>query len=410
MKSERTDGMLTDCIYERDGYVSEFSARVLECHKYDKGYGLILDLTAFFPEGGGQQPDKGEIDGQEVTDVQIVDGQIIHYVANEVEVGKEVACSIDFRLRLYRMQQHGAEHLICGLIHKKYGYENSGFHMSDQEVVFDVSGPLTKEQIKEIEAEANEVVAMNVPIYASFPTEEEARNTDYRSKLDTYENIRLVTIEGFDVCACCAPQVSSTAQLGCIKIIDAFPHRGGTRMTLLAGISAYEDYEQIADINQGIRELVSAKRYETYDKTKELSDKCQKLLEENVRLKKEMTDIIFEKYKKILDEKKDEDFSPLLIFTESLDNVQLRNLINNCTERYDGLVAGFIGNDMDGYRYIIGASKNCHIDIEGVTGLKELAANLAKNLSGRGGGNDDMIQGSLQTSEKEIREFFKILP
>jgi alanyl-tRNA synthetase len=181
-------------------------------------------------------------------------------------------------------------------------------------------------------------------------------------------------------------------------------------MTLLAGISAYEDYEQIADNNQGIRELVSAKRYETYDKTKELSDKCQKLLEENVRLKKEMTDIIFEKYKKILDEKKDEDFSPLLIFTESLDNVQLRNLINNCTERYDGLVAGFIGNDMDGYRYIIGASKNCHIDIEGVTGLKELAANLAKNLSGRGGGNDDMIQGSLQTSEKEIRKFFGILP
>lgn len=407
MKSERTDGMLTDRIYERDGYVSEFSARVLECNKYDKGYGLILDLTAFFPEGGGQQPDRGEIDGQEVIDVQIVDGQIIHFVAKEVEVGKEVACSIDFRLRLYRMQQHGAEHLICGLVHKKYGYENSGFHMSDQEVVFDVSGPLSKEQIKEIEGMANEVVAMNVPIYVTFPTEEEARNTDYRSKLDTYENIRLVTIEGFDVCACCAPQVSSSAQLGCIKIIDAYPHRGGTRMSLLAGISAYEDYELIADNNQGIRELVSAKRYETYDKTRELSDKCQKLLEENVRLKKEMTEIIFEKYKKILDEKNEGDYSPLLIFTESLDNIQLRNLINNCTERYDGLVAGFIGSDKDGYRYIIGASKNCYIDIEGVTGLKELAANLAKNLSGRGGGNDDMIQGSLQTSEKQIRDFFR---
>ena len=154
--------------------MAEFSATVLDCeetvYKERSLYAIVLDLTGFFPEGGGQESDTGSIDDVRVVDVQSENGRIIHYVEEPIDIGKKVVCSVDFEKRFVRMQNHSAEHLLCGLIHNAYGYENVGFHLNDECVTFDVDGSLSLEQIAEIEMKANEIIYEDVPIIVSFPS------------------------------------------------------------------------------------------------------------------------------------------------------------------------------------------------------------------------------------------------
>ncbi|MBQ6318655.1 MAG: alanyl-tRNA editing protein, partial [Lachnospiraceae bacterium] len=184
MKNERIKSDKTELLYETDGMITEFEAVVtgyLHDPDSDRDY-VILDRTAFFPEGGGQQSDTGEIitgDGKSVRvyDVQSVDDSVRHYIDGTLSENDKITGKIDAPSRFSRMQNHGAEHLLCGLIHSRFGYENVGFHMSDEGVTFDVDGPLTEEDIRNIERLANEAVFKNVPVTVSFPTAEEAMHT-----------------------------------------------------------------------------------------------------------------------------------------------------------------------------------------------------------------------------------------
>ncbi len=398
--SERT----TDKVCERDSYVESFSATVLGCKAAEdeehKGlFEVVLDLTAFFPEGGGQKSDTGYIDDAFISDVQERDGEIIHYSNKAFREGSTVAGSIDFEKRYYRMQCHTAEHLLCGLIHNAYGYENVGFHLTDDEVTFDVDGSLSKEEVAEIEERANLAVYDNLEVKISFPAPEELAFLTYRSKLDLTENVRLVEIEGIDICACCAPHVNRTGEIGIIKITSFAPHRGGTRFTMVAGYRAYMDYVCLDNAGRRIMALLSAKRLETADKTEELIAKCNQLLSENVALKREMTEMKRREVLAGLSEK--EDGKPVLIFSETFDDVQMRELINSCTEKTDDIVAGFMKTDK-GYRYII-SRKNQEAEPK----LPMLAKDINAALSGRGGGSLQMIMGSVAGSEEDIRKFWE---
>lgn len=406
MKNERVIIQNTETLFDKDGMIMDFTATVLSCEKEDTGsekssavYKVILDRTAFFSEGGGQQSDEGTINGIKVIDVKMnEDGQIVHYLDRSLEVGDVIEGHIDKELRLSRMQNHGAEHLISGLIHKQFGYDNVGFHMSDPVVIFDVSGLVDADALSQIEKRANEIVYENVPITISFPDEEAARKATYRSKLDTYENIRLVSIGDYDVCACCAPHLHSTGQIGAIRIIDSMPHRQGTRITMLAGINALNDYISLDKANRQLMELLSAKRDATHIATNELMDRYNRLREEHGSLKRELSAIICDKVISEMDNRAEDDDKPELIFTDILDNVGLRNLINTITLKFDGIVAGFLGDDKNGYRYICAAG--------GQHDLQRLAKTINAAFGGKGGGNNQMIQGSIQGSQKDIRDFF----
>lgn len=391
----------TNKIYEHDAYVKSFEAKVLSCEKCEDKYAVILDATAFFPEGGGQTSDTGLLNDVKVKDVQLVDGNVIHYTESELKTGAVVTGKINWERRFRKMQNHSGEHLFCGIIHNKYGYDNVGFHMDDEEVTLDVNGELTDEQLKEIEKCANEAVYENMAISISFPTPEELKGMEYRSKLDILEGIRIVTIEKYDVCACCAPHVARTGEIGVIKIVDSFFHRGGTRITIRSGISAYEDYRKLCEANKGLTGLLSSKRYETYEFAIKLDEKYHALIEENIRLKKLLTE---NEAKLILDnmaKRATDDKSAELIFSENLDRVQIRNIINSITEKYDILVAGFIGNDSIGYDYIIGRGINL------TTNLSLYAKELNIACNGSGGGKPEMIQGHLNSNKKEIEKFLK---
>ncbi len=405
MKNERIRKTETTLLYETDGMRTGFEATVISSGE-DKGYYVILDRTAFFPEGGGQQADTGELvtaDGNKVmvSDVQTVDGRVRHYVSDPIPEGVIVSGMIDAPQRFRRMQNHGAEHLICGIVHNMFGYDNVGFHMTENEAIFDVDGPLSPEQIRTVERRANEAVFANAPITISFPSEEEAGNADYRSKLDTYEDIRLVTIEGFDVCACCAPHVGSTGQLGLIKIIDAMPHRGGMRMTLMAGMSAYDDYEMLSDQNAGIMKILSSKRDSTAEFVKDMAERSRVLKEENTMLRKSISKVVTDSVLEKIAAKTGDMTGPEVIFADCLDMRGLRDLVNECTKICNRTVCAFLENK-NGFGYIFAVNPQN----AGKASIKHLADDFNAKCPGKGGGSDIMITGTTSAGRSEIEEYF----
>ena len=387
--------------------LTEFDAVVIAAGRdEEKGSDyVVLDRTAFFPEGGGQDADTGwlETAGKKtvnVTDVQTVDGQVRHYTDEKIGKGESVRGSVNAAVRYVRMQNHGAEHLVCGLIHSIYGYENVGFHMTSGGMVIDISGPLSKEQLADIEIRANRVVFENVPVTVSFPSAAEAKTMEYRSKLDIEDNVRLVTIEGYDVCACCAPHVDRTGRFGVIKIMDSIPHRGGTRITLIAGLDAYKDYVMLHEENAKVMELLSAGRDRTASYVKDLLDRYAVLKEENGRLKKELAAIETEEALKRLRDGKDTG-SFEVIFSGLSDPVGLRELVNECTKVSGKIICAFMGEDRS-FRYIFAVRKENAKE----AGLQEFVKDFNEKCSGRGGGSDIMVQGSTTAGRAQIEEYF----
>ena len=239
-------------LYDRDAYARVFEATVISCEEITKEdrrlYEVVLDQTLFFPEEGGQSPDKGVINDIQVTDVQINNEIITHYLESAIPAGSKVMGRIDWAHRFNNMQQHSGEHVFSGIVHKKFGYDNVGFHLSDQVVTMDFNGVLTAEQGAEIEWEVNQAIAQNVEIVISYPSKDELASIKYRSKIDIEGQVRIVTVTGYDVCACCAPHVRRTGEIGGLKVMSLHNYKGGVRISILCGLRALEAFREKCSI------------------------------------------------------------------------------------------------------------------------------------------------------------------
>ena len=403
--------MKTEKIFDTDAFIQTNDAKVIKCvlserEGFDNLYEVITDSSIFSPEGGGQKSDEGFFDDIKVVDVQEFDGELIHFLDGEVKEGTEVLQKIDFDLRFRRMQNHNAEHLICGLIHKKFGYDNVGFHLSESydennnlhiEAIMDVDGPISAEDLREIEINANKAIAENVPIYACLPSPEEAKNIPYRSKLDISENLRLVIIDGYDVCACCAPCLDSSAQIQLVKITDSMPHRGGMRLTLKAGLDAIEDYIKLHDDNRESMKILSCERGECNAAVKRMSDKLNEAHEEKVSLKRQITVML----EKELREKILNSNDTFIVYSaDDIDEIQARALINDNIALSEKVIIILFEKKNDTYRFVAGKNEKL-TDIS----LRALANKMREGLNARGGGSEQMIQGSIQADENDIIVF-----
>ena len=382
---------MTERLYYADSKLKRFTATVTSCEAVKDGYAVTLDRTAFFPEGGGQAGDSGLIGRARVSDTQEKNGEITHYVNQMLTVGEVYDCAIDWEVRFRRMQNHSGEHIVSGLVHKKYGYNNIGFHMGNDFVTIDFDGDLTWEQLSELEREANLAVAANHKICASFPPEEVLEKLQYRSKLELTENVRIVEIEGVDICACCAPHLASTAEVGMIKILDSERRRRGgegVRISMLCGLDAYENAVVTQNNNTEISMLLSAKRNET-------AAAVRRVMKEQEKLKARVSGLSRE-----LAACRAAAIAPtegnICIFDSTLDEPALRALINEAVKKCGGVAAVFSGSDDTGFRYIIG-SRN--VD------LKSAAKVINEGISGRGGGSPNMIQGNCSACTETIQKF-----
>ena len=375
----------TICLYDSKPYETEFTAKVLSCEQDGDRYKIVLNATQFFPEQGGQTPDGGTLGDANVLDVQIQDGIIFHFTDKPLAIGQEVQGQIDWDYRFSNMQQHTGEHIFSGLTHARYGYDNVGFHLSDSVVTMDFDGPLTEEQIQELEMEVNTVIWKNLPVEATFPQEETLKNLPYRSKKELEGPIRIVTIPGVDVCACCAPHVRLTGEIGIFKVMGHQSYKGGVRISMLCGKRAVEALQQQQQVVTTLMNDLSSSREDLPQHVQRLQKECQELRYTISEIREKM---VMERVKQIPKEQEN-----VLIFMDDLDERGMRNGVNALVEEHPGFCGVFSGNDETGYRCIIGSKElNC----------KDLAIKLRQEVQLRGGGSEVMIQGNLPVSEQEI--------
>ncbi|MBR2453366.1 MAG: hypothetical protein IKB35_00015 [Clostridia bacterium] len=377
-------------LYLNDGTLTSFEAEVLSCEKSERGYEIILDKTAFFAGGGGQEADEGAIDGVPLLAVFERDGETVHLSEKCFDVGSKVFCEIDRTLRFRRMQGHGGEHVLSGILHSMFGTQNAGFHLGKNEVVtIDTRAPLTAEQLRLAEAEANRKICENIPIKAYFPTEDELKDMSFRSKIDFEGEVRIVEIEGVDCCACCAPHFPSTAPIGIIKIVDAISWKGGMRLTVLCGLAAYDDYAQKHISVREISAALSAKQNEIADAVKNTVAKNDEAHKKAEMLAKELREMRISSLTggKIA-----------CVFDENADANGLRDYANKLKEKYTLCVA--FAPSKIGYTYAA-ASKTLDMSV--------IKAKIAEALNGKGGGSGEMIFGSFDAERSTAEEFFTTL-
>ena len=386
--------METEKLYYSNGKLSSFTATVLECREAKDGWDVVLDRTAFYPEGGGQPYDTGMLGGAEVLDVHERAGVITHKCASPLPVGETVHGRLGWARRFDHMQQHSGEHMISGLLHSHFGLENVGFHLSDREVTLDMNGEVSLEQLRLIEQEANAYVWKNLPVNISWPSSEELVNLNYRSKLALTENVRIVEIPGVDLCACCAPHVDTTGQIGLIKIVNVQSHRGGVRINILCGGRALADYTEKQDSVWDISSLLSAKQPEVADAVVRVKEDARQQKERANALQAELLKVQMNALSS------PEETCHVLLFVGELDAIALRNAVNSLTEKYSGYCGIFAGDDANGYRFIVGSSScNC----------QELATHMRQELQAKGGGSAPMIQGNVGATAEALRKMWETL-
>ncbi len=380
---------MTEKLFYRDGYMKTFEAAVLSCEQSGDSYKVVLDRTAFFPEGGGQSGDIGTLNGVQVWDTQEKEGIIYHETKEPLPVGEKVEGILDWKERFVRMQQHSGEHIISGLINRIYGYDNVGFHLGKEDVTMDFNGVLTKERMKEIEYLANEAVFRNIEIQVLCPTEEELRDIVYRSKIEIEGQVRIIRIEGYDCCACCAPHLHRTGEIGLIKLTNVQNYKGGVRISMLAGFRALADYIEKETSVKNIAVSFSAKEHEVCDVVEHLKEEKQSLKQEINKLQMQLLS-----YKAM---EIPEGEKAVCLMEEGLSGNEPRELVNLVLNRNVGICAVFAGNDSDGYRYVIGSR---------TVDTREAAKIMNEKFHGRGGGKPEMVQGSVVGSGEEIYNYF----
>ncbi len=379
---------MTEKLYYKDAYISRFSSRVISSTKRGDGnFDTVLLSTAFFPEEGGQSADTGVMAGGRVLDVYEKDGVVYHIT--DKEHSGVVECEIDFSERYDKMQCHTAEHIVCGIIHSLYGYDNVGFHLGADEVTFDISAPVDREMLDRVEELANKAVFDMIEVQTFFPSAESLSALSYRSKLELTEGVRIVKIGEVDSCACCAPHVKNTGEIGLIKLLDHMKHRGGTRIWLAAGRRALLDYRKKYESVKKISALLSVPQGE-------VALGLEKYIAESERVKYEL------KAAKISAARAHAEMLPAragnsVVLLEDYSQDELRAFVNVYKDKVSGELVALSGTEGD-YKYLI---------LSGSQPFSSRIKEINSSLCGRGGGRDGAAEGRFACTLAEIEEYFK---
>ena len=381
--------METEKLYYKDSHLRAFTAKVLCCSPGRHGWDAVLDRTAFYPEGGGQPGDTGWLGGVRVTDTHEKDGVIVHSCEAPLPEGAQTEGRIDWDRRFDLMQQHSGEHIVSGLVHAAYGWDNVGFHMGAEMVTIDFSGPLTDGQLREIELEANERVWQNLPYLVSWPSPEELKTIPYRSKKELTGAVRIVTVPGVDICACCGTHVGTTGEVGLIRIFSCQKFHEGVRLELLCGRRAFMYESALLAQNRENSALLSAKPAETAASVRRLLDEHAALKLRAGQLEEQLFAAKAESLRGAGD---------VLLFEPGLDADGVRRLADAALGACGGRAAVFSGADGEGYKYAVGEKDG---------DVRALVKELNGALCGRGGGKPFFAQGSVQAERAQIEAFFE---
>lgn len=398
--------MSTIELYYEHPYKTDFEADIISIDVSDvenNTYKVILNQTLFFPEAGGQSCDEGEIIfGNITTAVESVqidkDGIITHYIHSFSQLDTKslvdtgIKGRIDWEHRFSNMQQHSGEHIFSGIVHEKYGYDNVGFHLSDNSVTMDYNGYLSPDDVAGIEALVNKVIADNVGIDCSFPRNNELESIDYRCKGELTGDVRIVEIKGVDICACCCPHVVRTGEIGLLKVISSMKYKGGTRLSILCGFRALKYFSSLqADMNE-LRVLLSSELSEVVNNVAAIKNERDEL---KLKLREA------NKAKLISEIDNLSDSAKALIFTDEVDAKSQREALNYLIERRDNYCGILMGDDKKGYSYLIGSNS---LD------STLIGERLKESFGAKGGGKKEMIQGFIEAKACDIKALLDSFP
>ena len=387
---------MTEKIYEQDPFLVKFEAKVLSCDKGKRSFDIILDRTAFYPEGGGQPYDTGRLEpaGGErkakVLEVHSREGEIVHTCSHPLEPGTAVTGVIDWDRRFDLMQQHSGEHIVSGLAHALWGCENVGFHMGAEVVTIDFDRPLTEEQLATLEEAANRHLwQVNLPVNITYPSPQELEQIHYRSKKELTGRVRIVEFPGADCCACCGTHVQHPAQVGLVKLLSMEKFRDGVRIQLVCGGRAFRYLNRTWDQNVQVSRSLSAKPFET-------AGAVTKLLAKNGELKARVMSLEESRFAALAAQYAGA--GDVVLFEDGLSPDALRRLCDAVLRTCGGRCACFSGSDGWGYKYAAGQAGG---------DLRDLAKEMRQALGGGGGGKPDFVQGNVQAKREEIERFFQ---
>ena len=380
--------METKKLYYEDSHLKTFSARVESCMETEKGWQIILDATAFYPEGGGQACDLGILGERNVLDVQEAEGAVVHLCDGPLPVGETVEGAIDWERRFDLMQQHSGEHMLSGVIHRLYGFQNMGFHIGNGLVTVDVAGPVPTEDLQKIEDMTNAAIWANRPVKAWYPEAEELHTIPYRFKKALEGPVRIVEFPGTDICACCGTHVKATGEVGLVKIVSCVKFRQGVRLEMVSGARAFLHLRLAYEQNRQVSQAFSAKIMETGEAARKMNEALNGEKFKVTGLRWQLFDRVAEDFRRK---------GNVLYFADGLTPADIRELADRIAKTCGGIAAVFSG---EGTAY-----QMCMVCQAG--DVKTLGSAMNQALRGRGGGKPGFFQGSVAASREEIQAFFR---
>ena len=379
--------METEKLYYADPFLTEFDARVLACEAVKDGFAVVLDRTAFYPEGGGQPYDTGVLGGAEVLDVHERAGVITHKCASPLPVGAAVHGKIDRARRFDHMQQHSGEHIVSGMLCSAFHCDNVGFHLGADTVTIDYNADISWEQVQDIERRANRYIWENHPIHIWYPSPEELAALPYRSKKALEGPVRLTEFPGADLCACCGTHVAASGQVGLVKFVGWQKFRDGVRLELLCGQRALDHLSACWEQSRQIGQSLSVKPEASFAAVERMQSELLAARERAAGLEAQVFAHTAAEYAGAGD---------TVLITEPLEGDGVRRLCDAVAQTCGGRCAVFSGSDGT-YRYAL---------IHAGQDIRPLVKDMNDALHGRGGGRDGFAQGSAACTAEEIRAFF----
>ena len=379
--------METVKLYYENAFTQDFTAVVESCGAVKGGFAVVLDRTAFYPEGGGQPADHGTLGEARVLDVHEKDGVVTHLCDRELPVGAAVSGRIDWARRFDHMQQHSGEHIVSGMLCSTFHCDNVGFHMGADVVTIDYNADITWEQVLEVEQRANAYIWEDHPVHIWYPSPAELAALPYRSKKELTGAVRITEFPGADMCACCGTHVERSGQEGLVKFLSCQKFRDGVRLELLCGRRAADYLSACWEQARQIGQSLSVKPEASFPAVSRMQAELLHTKERAARLEEQSFAHTAAEYA---------DKGDTVLVTGPLEGDGARRLCDAVAQTCGGRCAVFAGED-GAYRYAV---------IHTGQDIRPLVKDMNDTLHGRGGGRDGFAQGSAACTAEEIRVFF----
>lgn len=407
---------MTERLYYQDSYLKEFRAKVLKKIKIDNQTAVVLDETAFYPTSGGQPYDKGVIQDVPVVEVAEEGDEIIHILKKELKekINSEVVGKIDWRRRFDHMQQHSGQHILSAAFEKLWNADTVSFYLGDEICTLDImKDNITSEEVKKAEILSNNIVLENKPIKVYFVNQERANELNLRKIPPQKEDIRIVEIKDFDICACCGTHCGTTGEVGLIKILKWEKRGVKIRLDFICGKRSLKDYYWKNELIKNISNKLTIK-------DTELGETVERMLEERKETRKELKEIKekLQEYeaKRLIDESSIRDDGIRIInkVFEEKNFQEARGLVQKIINLNDSVVvlAGIKNKgEGEGAKILFACSRVLKYDMNG------LIREAGKFIEGRGGGAPNFaqaggkktegIEDALNFASEHFQEFIK---